>query len=320
MIGKFVKLDTDVRGTARMADFVNEKILPKTLHLKDCNLILAPGKEQEVKSFTKNIFWTHVPSYMLPFEYERYFILPELLDKIDMFLVQSEFHRNNLSDYYGIDKDRFHIVNNSFSPIEYKEKEGDKITFIYISQSDRGLNALLQAFGKVKNKNIELIIHTCPCEECICPEIISYDAKVILDQDPRIKMMGFSTKEQYIDTLQKAHVYVYPCTFQETACISVMEAMSAGVMVITTDLGALPETTNGFAKIIKDCPITDEDISKREKEIVKIFTKEIKKSIKIIKNKKFDPKEQIEYINNRFTEKNAENQWLQLDKIIGEMQ
>ena len=99
-----------------------------------------------------------------------------------------------------------------------------------------------------------------------------------------------------------------------------MEALSAGVKVVTTDAGALPETTNGFAKIIKNYPVTDQDMQKREKEMIKIFTKEIKKAIKEIRKNKFDPDSQIEYINNRFTKENCIRQWMELDRVIGNMQ
>ena len=36
-------------------------------------------------------------------------------------------------------------------------------------------------------------------------------------------------------------IYCYPCTVEETCCISAMEAQFAGNVVITSDLGALPE-------------------------------------------------------------------------------
>jgi glycosyltransferase involved in cell wall biosynthesis len=95
-----------------------------------------------------------------------------------------------------------------------------------------------------------------------------------------------------------------------------MEAMSAGLKIITSDLGALPDTTGGYATIMKDFPKDNEGILEKRNEIIKFFTKEMKKSIKEIRKGKFDPTDQINYINNRFTWENTEKQWLNLDKYL----
>jgi glycosyltransferase involved in cell wall biosynthesis len=65
---------------------------------------------------------------------------------------------------------------------------------------------------------------------------------------------GIAPNPELRAALQSIHFLVYPCTFEETACLAVIEAMAAGCRVIVPSLGALPETTGGYARIYPSNP------------------------------------------------------------------
>jgi hypothetical protein len=66
-------------------------------------------------------------------------------------------------------------------------------------------------------------------------------------------------------------------------------------------------------------PVNNDFLKEKEKEeLIKIFIKEMKKSIKEARKGKFNFEEQKKYIDNRFTWENTKQQWIEFDKIIGE--
>jgi glycosyltransferase involved in cell wall biosynthesis len=60
---------------------------------------------------------------------------------------------------------------------------------------------------------------------------------------------GSVSNEELRNELPTFDILAYPNTFEETSCISVIEALSAGLRVVCPNLGALPETTEGWARM-----------------------------------------------------------------------
>lgn len=67
---------------------------------------------------------------------------------------------------------------------------------------------------------------------------------------PGVIHVGPVPQSELAEALRGSLVLAYPNTFPETACIAVMEALAAGCVVVTSDLGALPETLGGHGWLV----------------------------------------------------------------------
>lgn len=65
-----------------------------------------------------------------------------------------------------------------------------------------------------------------------------------------IDYVGALPQPELARELKAATMLAYPCTWPETACLAVMEAMAAGCWIVSSDYAVLPETTAGFARLV----------------------------------------------------------------------
>jgi glycosyltransferase involved in cell wall biosynthesis len=69
-------------------------------------------------------------------------------------------------------------------------------------------------------------------------------------QLPNVNYIGYKPNEYIKENLHNYDIFAYPNIWEETFCISAIEAMAAGLYIITTDYGALFETCAEFSSYI----------------------------------------------------------------------
>jgi glycosyltransferase involved in cell wall biosynthesis len=139
------------------------------------------------------------------------------------------------------------VIKNAIEPFPTKKfVRGDKIKLIYHSTPWRGLNVLLGVMQLVKTKDVELDVYS-------STQIYGDQFKKSNDDNykglyeqakalPNVNYIGYVTNEEIRKKLQTYDVFCFPSIWEETSCISAIEALSAGLHMVTTNYGALFET------------------------------------------------------------------------------
>lgn len=70
-----------------------------------------------------------------------------------------------------------------------------------------------------------------------------------IDADPTMTNHGFRPNDEVRALLPDYHIFSYPSIWMETSCICLMEAMSAGLVCVHPNLGALFETAANWTRM-----------------------------------------------------------------------
>ena len=118
----------------------------------------------------------------------------------------------------------------------------------YTTTPFRGLNVLAKAFARAKiATTLEVWSGMRIYQADDAPFAAVYaEARAT----PRLTLHAPIGQAELARQLRSAAFLFYPSVYFETYCISALEAIAAGLKVVSTDLGALKETTLGFAELM----------------------------------------------------------------------
>lgn len=234
-------------GTELMNDMLIEH-LPSYFHDR---FHIIKSRVREVSTNKTNILWLHD----LPNDVESQHLKdPNSRSRFSKIIFVSEWQRQQYQQYFGIPFEQSVVLKNSIIPLPMQPKTKDgTIRLIYHTTPHRGLEILiptfLQLYEKYGNK-ISLDVYSSfkiyGWDERDEPYQILFDT---CQQHPGCTYHGTVSNEQVRKALLNSHIFAFPSIWQETSCIAAIEALSAGCEIVTSNLGALPETLNGFGTI-----------------------------------------------------------------------
>lgn len=183
-------------------------------------------------------------------------------EDFDFFVFVSNWQFQMYNLYHGIPYNRSIILENSIIPFkeEELEKTSNTIKLIYTPTPHRGLELLVPAFIEAHKRYPEITLDVFssfnlygwpqrdePYEKlfqtCRDHEAITYH--------------GTKSNDEVRKALAQSHIFAYPSIWQETSCLCQIEAMSAKLLCVHPNYGALPDTCGGMSIMYQ----WDEDVN-----------------------------------------------------------
>jgi glycosyltransferase involved in cell wall biosynthesis len=174
--------------------------------------------------------------------------------KYDWYVFNSHWSFEKYRYFFKIPEDKCTVIKNAIDYDELQLKTDftpkKKIKMCYISTPWRGLEIALAAMDGIKDPDITLDVYSSTIIYGKTFEQQNDDQyKPLYDKAknmPNVNYMGYCDHKTLVSKLKDYDVNCFPSIWEETFCISAMESLAAGQILITTDLGALPETCCEF--------------------------------------------------------------------------
>jgi UDP-glucose:(glucosyl)LPS alpha-1,2-glucosyltransferase len=168
--------------------------------------------------------------------------------KYDWYVFNSHWCAEKYRMFFKLPADKCTVIKNAIEHFPERKvyKKGDPIKLIFHPTPWRGLNVMLGAMQLIKNKNVTLDVYS-------STEVYGTSFKKANDKIyqplykqakklPNVNYIGYKSNQQIVKNITQYQIFAYPNIWEETSCISAIEAMAAGLHMVTTNYGALYET------------------------------------------------------------------------------
>lgn len=246
---------------------------------------------------------------------------PITRDAFDGIAMVSQWQRGEFLRAFGLNPATTSVLRNAIAPAFANQfADSDPILphktwppiLAYTSTPFRGLGLLLEAFPLIRRRipgtRLQVFssmkVYQMPQaeEEATYGQLYQH-CKAI----EGVEYLGSVPQPELARAVRKVMMLPYPNTFPETSCIAVMEAMASGCRVVTSALGALPETTAGFARLISVAQNGGEYLSQFVEQVAQLLVESRDRGNE---SEQF-LRSQVAYVNSNATWDIRAGQWVQ---------
>lgn len=171
--------------------------------------------------------------------------------KFHYIIFVSHWQAQRFIEMYSIDWSRTVVLLNAIPPIDKHDKP-EGINIIYHTTPHRGLNILLTVWDELTKRHPEIHLDVYSSFKLYGWQQRDEQFKDLFDfckSKDNISYHGAISNDDVREALKKAHIFGYPSIWQETSCLCLMEAMSAGLVCVHPDYAALPETAANWTSM-----------------------------------------------------------------------
>ena len=201
----------------------------------------------------------------------RKIMIPKLINSSLKIITVSDFSKNHICDRLNIDETKIEVIHNGVDIEKFKPMGiSNKVLKKYNLEKP-----FLLSVGSIEpRKNLKRIINSW----MKLPKIYrdEFDLIIIgkknekfretfIQEDNSIKNLGYVSDDDLITLYSMAHIFLYPSLFEGFG-LPILEAMSCGAPVITSNYSALPEV--GGNSVLYVDPKNEDNIASKIAELL----------------------------------------------------
>lgn len=211
------------------------------------NFQIISSRVREIEEDKIRIYWLHD----LPEDPEASHLKDSnSRDRFHQLVFASNWQYTRYRDYLGVPHDNSSIViENGINPIPVHEKKRDEVRLIYFSTPQRGLEILVPVFEELCKKYDNLVLDVYSSFSIYGWHDADQRFEHLFNrcrEHPNINYHGARPYSEVREALKKAHIFAYPSIWAETSCRCLIESMSAELLCVHPNYGALPDTSGGL--------------------------------------------------------------------------